>query len=196
MAQYIVSSGWSKIATINTDEDYGNGAISSFLQVTAQYNITILSRQSVETNVDANAANNIAQQILSADARIIVYFGMQPEYQIIVDAATKAGVYGKGYVWLTTDAIAGITPTPSLIGTIYLFPLERADGPAADAFDAYWKANRMNMPNPPANLSSVDHSGAYGYFYSSCVDLMVLGMDALVKANNNNATKLALGTRC
>ncbi|KAJ3312745.1 hypothetical protein HDV04_002709 [Boothiomyces sp. JEL0838] len=193
MAQYIVSSGWSKIATINTDEDYGNGAISSFLQVTAQYNITILSRQSVETNVDANAANNIAQQILSADARIIVYFGMQPEYQIIVDAATKAGVYGKGYVWLTTDAIAGITPTPSLIGTIYLFPLERADGLAADAFDAYWKANRMNMPNPPANLSSVDHSGAYGYFYSSCVDLMVLGMDALVKANNNNATKLALG---
>ncbi|KAJ3325002.1 hypothetical protein HDV06_005591 [Boothiomyces sp. JEL0866] len=193
MAQYIISNGWSKIATINTDEDYGNGAISSFLQVTSQYNITVLSRQSVETNVNSATAINIAQQILSSDARIIVYFGMQPEYQIIVDAATKVGVYGKGYVWLTTDAIAGITPTPSLIGTIYLFPLERADGPVADSFDAYWKSNRMNMPNPPANLSSVDSSGAYGYFYTSCVDLMALGMDALVKANGNNATKLANG---
>ncbi|KAJ3274781.1 hypothetical protein HDV01_001984 [Terramyces sp. JEL0728] len=193
MAQYIVFNGWSKIATINTDEDYGNGAISSFLQVTGQYNISVLSRQSVETNVDSSTAANVAQQILSADARIIIYFGMQPQYELIVEAAAKVGVYGPGYVWLTTDAIAGITPTPSLVGTIYLFPLERADGPVADAYDAYWKANRMNMPNPPANLSSVDYSGAYGYFYSSCVDLMVLGMDALVKANGNNATKLALG---
>ncbi|KAJ3251697.1 hypothetical protein HK103_002185, partial [Boothiomyces macroporosus] len=191
MAQYLAFNGWHKIATINTDEDYGNGAISSFLNYASQYNITVLSRQLVETNVDANAANQIAQQIISAEARIIVYFGFAAEYEVIVQQATLAGCYGAGYFWIGTDGLQQMVPTTAYAGTSYLFPLERADGPVSDAFDAYWKANRLGVGNPGANVSSINSSGPFGYFHSSCVDLALLGFDALVKANGNNVTKLA-----
>ncbi|KAJ3267731.1 hypothetical protein HDV01_004295, partial [Terramyces sp. JEL0728] len=193
MAQYLAANGWLKIATINTDEDYGNGAISSFLNYASQYNITVLSRQLVETNVDVNAANQIAQQIISAEAKIIVYFGFTSEYEMIVQQATIVGCYGPGYFWIGSDALQQMVPIQSVVGTSYLFPLERADGPVADAFDDYWKANRLNVGNPGANVSSIDSSGPFGYFHSSCVDLMVLGFDALVKANGNNITKLVNG---
>ncbi|KAJ3272075.1 hypothetical protein HDV01_005940 [Terramyces sp. JEL0728] len=193
MAQYLAANGWLKIATINTDEDYGNGAISSFLNYASDYNITVLSRQLVETNVDTKAANQIAQQIISAEARIVVYFGLAAEYEIIVQQATLAGCYGPGYFWIGTDGLQQMVPTPAYAGTSYLFPLERADGSVADAFDDYWKANRLNVGNPGANVSSTNSSGPFGYFHSSCVDLMVLGFDALVKANGNNITKLVNG---
>ncbi|KAJ3269604.1 hypothetical protein HDV01_001165 [Terramyces sp. JEL0728] len=193
MAQYLAANGWLKIATINTDEDYGNGAISSFLNYASQYNITVLSRQLVETNVDVNAANQIAQQIISAEAKIIVYFGFTSEYEMIVQQATIVGCYGPGYFWIGSDALQQMVPIQSVVGTSYLFPLERADGSVADTFDDYWKANRLNVGNPGANVSSTNSSGPFGYFHSSCVDLMVLGFDALVKANGNNITKLVNG---
>ncbi|KAJ3275046.1 hypothetical protein HDV01_001552 [Terramyces sp. JEL0728] len=193
MANYIHSQGWGKIATINTDEDYGNGAITSFLNYADALNITVLSRQLIETNIDDAGAYEVAQQILSAEARIIVYFGMPENYETVVVQATKVGVYGKGYFWVGSDSLQQLVASPDLTGTAFLFPLERADGSEADAFDAYWKENRLNVNNPVANVSSVNSSGPYGYFESSCVDLMALGFDALVKANGNNATKLALG---
>ncbi|KAJ3319217.1 hypothetical protein HDV06_006596 [Boothiomyces sp. JEL0866] len=193
MAQYLAANGWYKIATVNTDEDYGNGAISSFLNYASALNITILSRQLVETDVDAKAAYQIAQQIISAEARIIVYFGFAAEYEVIVQQATLAGCYGPGYFWIGTDGLQQMVPTTAYAGTSYLFPLERAEGAVADTFDAYWNANRLNVGNPGGNVSSVSSSGPFGYFHSSCVDLMVLGFDALVKAHGNNVTKLANG---
>ncbi|KAJ3275045.1 hypothetical protein HDV01_001551 [Terramyces sp. JEL0728] len=196
MAKYIYAQGWGKIATINTDEDYGNGAISSFLNYAANYNLTILSRQLIETNIDDAGANLVAQQIFSSEARIVVYFGLPGNYETIVKQAAKVGVYGRGYFWIGSDTLKQVAVTPDIVGTTFLFPQERQDGAVADAFDEYWKANRLDVNNPAANYSAVNRTGPYGYFESSCVDLMALGFDALVKANGNNVTKLANGTIC
>jgi ABC-type branched-subunit amino acid transport system substrate-binding protein len=183
------SQNWKRVSIVYTDEPYGQGLTSYFVEEASKNNITIISSRALYLGGPASGYANTISALQSSDSRIIVYFGPSAEYRELIKVASSAGIYGKGYAWIGTDALATLELSyPEEIqffaGTIYLFPLEK-QGVEGSKFDEYYSENRLNTSFVLANLSTVGSPAAYSYFYTSCLDLVVLGLDRLLKSNSS-----------
>jgi ABC-type branched-subunit amino acid transport system substrate-binding protein len=186
MLGWILDQGWTKVAIAYTNEDYGNGFATLFTGLARTANLTVLTQQSIELKGTSAKAKDAAYQIKDSGAKIVLYFGYLNEFETLVKEAKALGIWGPGYAWIGTDGLSGVPSAYSgktdLDGLIYFFPRERANNAAAASFDAYWTANRFSTTNPYANSSALA-PGALAYFGATCVDLLMLGLDKLLKSD-------------
>ncbi|KAJ3302039.1 hypothetical protein HDV03_005471 [Kappamyces sp. JEL0829] len=199
MVGYIISQGWKQVAVFYSNEDYGTGLNNAFVSLARASNITVLSQQPLNLKCSATDAMNAALQVQQTGARIMLWLGYAKEFDTLLVQVKTLGMFGSGYAWIGTDAMQALSSLftsrlPDFAGFLYFSPKER-EGPAAPGFDTYWKNNRLLVPNPNASMSTTAASGPYGYFAASCVDLLALGLDAVLKAKpSNNLSMLAAGT--
>ncbi|KAJ3307304.1 hypothetical protein HDV03_001789 [Kappamyces sp. JEL0829] len=184
---YLLGQGWTTVATACSTDDYGAGLNDAFVSFARAANITVLTQQKVDIGAPGAQAQNAALNLQAANARIILFFGYETEFKAIIDQAALLGMFGKGYAWMGSDGVTSIiggSNDPKYAGVLFTYPSERVSGPAADQFDAYWKANRTLMTSNPYYMQSgVNSTGVYGYFMAACVDALVLGMHRLLQDN-------------
>ncbi|KAI8892441.1 periplasmic binding protein-like I [Globomyces pollinis-pini] len=189
MVGYMAASGWSKIAIIHTNEDYGTGLANFVNNYARDYNITVLAKVMIQLGTTPEATTPSIATIKESGARIILYAGYVEEYIAAITMAKKLGIYGPDYVWLGSEALkdmGGVYPESSDLysGTLTFYPRE-ASGPEAPGFADYWVTHGMNTGFEGYNLTSPKADAAYVYFQASCVDLFLHGFDALLKSNSS-----------
>ncbi|KAJ3343085.1 hypothetical protein HDU91_000450, partial [Kappamyces sp. JEL0680] len=132
----------------------------------------------------------------ASDIRVVLYFGQSTEYRQLITAAKAGGMYGTGYSWIGTDALSALVinnPDPIFFaGTIFFFPLEK-QGAQGDVFDTC-TSPRLTLDYSEQRSSITQYAqtnvtdtlpNSYTYFQSSCVDLLLLGFDRLLKSNSS-----------
>ncbi|KAI8895831.1 periplasmic binding protein-like I [Globomyces pollinis-pini] len=181
---FIKSHGWKKIGIIHSNEPYGIGLATQTTKIAKSTGIQILSKISYQPYSDQLEYPDLLNQLKVSDARIILlYCATEAEYLRFVELARIIGIYGDGYVWIGPDGLLSITDPGGLLdGSIGFFPVE-AQGPESEKFANYYLENRLNTSYQYNYLSNDDGYSSYQYFYASCIDLIVLGFDQLLKSN-------------
>ena len=196
MAGFVISQGWNYVATAYSDDSYGSGLNTAFVTAARAAGITILTQQvGVYTpeGFSETVANNIALNIQSSDARIIMYFGYDTDLLPLIAAAKKVGVYGPGYAWISDDALSIISGDPkNFAGLLYFFPKERDDNANTASFESYKAANVTSNAIKARYAASYPGDSSwefvtrtptdYDWFTASCVDALVMYMDSAVKS--------------
>ncbi|KAJ2993989.1 hypothetical protein HDV02_001924 [Globomyces sp. JEL0801] len=198
ITDYIVKTGWSRISIIYTDDDYGNSLLSSVLsRVAAQKVLTDKTYKFPLRGTSADA-DLITANLKMSDVRIVVFLGWDYDYITIVKSAITNGVFGKGYAWMVPDGCSNLVAYQGDVdftGTLFFFPLEKSlgvDNNPIDSsipldsttFNEYWKTHRLDTTFDVANQTALDASKPFVYFFASCLDLLVLGFDRLLKSND------------
>ncbi|KAJ2994257.1 hypothetical protein HDV02_001726 [Globomyces sp. JEL0801] len=183
---FIKSNGWKKISIIYSNEPYGLGLATQTETECAKNGIKILSKISYLPYSEKTVFETVLKRIKDADPRIILMYGNLPsDYFECIKMAKSMGLYGDEYVWIGPDAATSISDgLPTLDGLISFFPVE-AQGKEAEDFKNYSLANRLTTDYVRLNWTTEDNSQSYQYFYASCIDLLVLGFDALLKSNSS-----------
>ena len=188
---------WKRVSVVYTDEPYGQGLANSFINHAVKDSIKIISSHVISMSSKDVVYEDIATLLNQYDSRIVIYFGQAEQYKNQVAAARKQGIYGPGYAWIGTDALSALVSsfdeeTSLFSGTLYFFPIERV-GKEADEFDDYYALHYNATSYVDNALASPSKPGAYSYFEASCLDLLVLGFDRLLKNTNSTVGDLVSG---
>lgn len=106
MADIVKSYGWTYVATVATDEDYGRRGVEGFHEEARKSNICISTQRLFHFNLSSEATKKQIKNIVSelkADTKtnVIVLFCEQPRAYAVLKEAEAQGMTGK--TWIATE---------------------------------------------------------------------------------------------
>ncbi|ORZ41431.1 periplasmic binding protein-like I [Catenaria anguillulae PL171] len=139
LARYIRAMGWSSCAVLSSNSEYGRSITVAFQRTASDLGIMVASSETLQfSNPNAATDGGFLRSLRAtaeAGVRIVMFFGSAAEYLAISPLAKQVGMIGDEWVWIASEAVAGITDIVSsnsqyrqlTQGLQYIFPLEVAD---------------------------------------------------------------------
>ena len=141
-------SGWNNVAIIYTNDLYGTSGAEQFAATTRELNMTLLSSESI---LKGGLASNFApalSRVAASGAKILIYFGQDPEWQSILQIGPSLGLFNNDTVWIVDDAIVSAQYTPEqqeqMLGVLGVAPDGGGDTPEYQQ----WAAQFVNPASP------------------------------------------------
>jgi hypothetical protein len=187
MTQYLLLNDWKRVAIINANDEYGLNLANYFFTLARDNGIEILSSVSY-TSTRGVDLENILYITEQGGARIVLFFGLPASLQAILQGARERNLFGPGYAWIASEAnrlYPNWGNSTLYAGLIYFYPKEEQEGPVYDSFLKDWATDRLNTGFSLAGESHPIYPGAFSYFTISCLDMLIMGFDRLLKSNSS-----------
>ncbi|KAK3266922.1 hypothetical protein CYMTET_24482 [Cymbomonas tetramitiformis] len=112
MAEMVAHYGWTVVATVAEDSAYATSGTDAFHDLAPQMGISIAA--ALTYDIDEVDFAEVVQGLLEAQVYIIVTFGRPDTTGMLMEQAYSAGVGGKGYVWIGSEATTVSEPWESM----------------------------------------------------------------------------------
>ncbi|KAI9144671.1 periplasmic binding protein-like I [Paraphysoderma sedebokerense] len=183
IAKYLKFMGWTKVAIVAINDEYGLGLSKTFQEAANNLNVTVVTQQLyLAANPDFVGDMRALKE---SGARIIVVFGTRDYGPELMIEARKQGLVGKDFVWICSEAffpaVVSIVEEKSYTaehmdavdGMIAAYPLEAGDSALAQNVTANYEARFSSKPAP------------YGYFFHDCLATIVYGIKNALQKNSS-----------
>ncbi|RKP19848.1 periplasmic binding protein-like I [Rozella allomycis CSF55] len=189
MASYVHENGWSSIAIIGTNDDYGQALANQLTESAKSYEINILVRTSFYASDLESGPKNVVNLVKDSDAKIILYFGYLQDCLAVLKQAKKKGLLEQGYVWIISDGVyAGYymltNEEKELMENVIFFVAKEGQGPIYEEMKTSWVSGILNSLSPFRLNNTSTEPPLYTMSFASCLDLIAYGIDRVLKSNS------------
>ncbi|XP_078266029.1 extracellular calcium-sensing receptor-like [Rhinoraja longicauda] len=114
--------GWTWIGTINSNDDYGNSGIRTFLEAAEKLGVCIAFSESLHRSDPADKITRIVQVMRAATTRVVVAFAGPGEMRVLFKEVSRQNLSGVQWVgseaWMTADVVGVDNLSPLLTGAM------------------------------------------------------------------------------
>ncbi|KAJ3188525.1 hypothetical protein HK101_009111 [Irineochytrium annulatum] len=179
MVDLIVDQGWTEVAILASQDNYGQGIADNAQVLARAANVTISTRQNFYVGL-ADYRNEI-ENLKASGTRIILFAGQAMDFVTFANQSQPAKIFGKGYQWITTDAVMQNMDMYAVMGGLMegvmnVFPSEGVNPLYSQFAELFAAQNASIYPSVPGGLQP------YGMFFINCIEAYVYGFDRLLKA--------------
>ncbi|KAI9224442.1 periplasmic binding protein-like I [Blastocladiella britannica] len=196
LAQFIKQNGWKTCSIIASQSDYGQSILSAFVQQAKDLDIFVAAQQSVQFASETLNVTLPITTIANAGSRIVLFFGLPDEFGKLAKPALDAGIIGKDWVWVGSEAMADVInhstssaakpdEAKAIQGMLYAYPNENGGNTDFNNFKANFKSAF------PKDMQAGDSLPSYAGFHSDCVVTLAKMFAALLGSGASERDVLA-----